>query len=101
MCRRHGISEWTFYRWKSKYGGMEVAEAKRLKALEDENVRLKRLVAEQALDNQMLRDLARKCVLRGVLLLGGEGHLVAQGRELVEGALAGAGLAAFVEGRTV
>ncbi len=59
VCRRHGISEWTFYRWRSKYGGMEVAEAKRLKALEDENGRLKRLVAEQALDNQMLRDLLR------------------------------------------
>ena len=60
VCRRHGISEWTFYRWRSKYGGMEVAEAKRLKALEDENGRLKRLVAEQALDNEMLRDLLRK-----------------------------------------
>lgn len=60
VCRRRGTSEWTFYRWKSKYGGMEVAEAKRLKTLEDENARLKRLVAEQALDNQMLRDLLRK-----------------------------------------
>lgn len=60
VCRRHGISEWTFYRWRSKYGGMEVAEAKRLKALEDENGRLKRLVAEQALDNQKLRDLLGK-----------------------------------------
>ncbi len=59
VCRRHGISEWTFYRWRSRYGGMEVAEAKWLKALEDENGRLKRLVAEQALDNQMLRDLLR------------------------------------------
>lgn len=60
VCRRHGISEWTFYRWKSKYGGMGVGEAKRLKALEDENARLKRLVAEQALDNQMPRDLLGK-----------------------------------------
>ena len=60
VCRRHGISEWTFYRWRQKYGGMEVAEAKRLKGLEEENARLKRLVAEQALDNQMLRDLLRK-----------------------------------------
>ena len=60
VCRRHGISEWTFYRWKSKYGGMDAAEAKRLRALEEENARLKRLVAEQALDNQMLRDLLRK-----------------------------------------
>ena len=60
LCRRHGISEQTFYRWKARYGGLEVREAQRLKALEDENARLKRLVAEQALDNQMLRDLLRK-----------------------------------------
>jgi putative transposase len=60
LCRRHGISEQTLYRWKAKYGGLEVREAQRLKALEDENARLKRLVAEQALDNQMLRDLLRK-----------------------------------------
>ena len=60
VCRRHGISSSTFARWKSRYGGMEVGEAKRLKALEDENARLKRLVAEQALDNQMLRDHLRK-----------------------------------------
>ena len=60
VCRRHGISEWTFDRWTSTYGGMQVGEAKRLKALEDENGRLKRLVAEQALDNRMLRDLLRK-----------------------------------------
>ena len=60
LCRRHGISEQTFYRWKAKYGGLEVREAQRLKALEEENARLKRLVAEQALDNQMLKDLLRK-----------------------------------------
>jgi putative transposase len=60
VCRRHGISEWTFYRWKRAYGGLEVSEARRLKALEEENARLKRLVAEQALDNQMLKDLLRK-----------------------------------------
>ena len=60
VCRRHGISEQTFYRWKQKYGGLEVAEAKRLEVLEDENARLRRLVAEQALDNQMLRELLRK-----------------------------------------
>ena len=59
LCRRHGISEQTFYRWKARYGGLEVREAQRLKALEDENARLKRLVAEQALDNQMLKDLLR------------------------------------------
>ncbi len=60
LCRRHGISEQTFYRWKQKYGGLDGSEAKRLKALEEENARLKRLVAEQALDNQMLKDLLRK-----------------------------------------
>ena len=60
LCRRHGISEQTFYRWKQEYGGLDGSEAKRLKALEEENARLKRLVAEQALDNQMLKDLLRK-----------------------------------------
>jgi putative transposase len=60
LCRQHGISEQTWYRWKQKYGGLERGEATRLKALEDENARLKRLVAEQALDNQILKDLLRK-----------------------------------------
>jgi putative transposase len=49
LCRKHGISEQTLYRWKSQYGGMEVSDAKRLKALEDENRRLKQMVADQAL----------------------------------------------------
>ena len=60
LCRRHGISEQTFYSWKKKFGGLELSEAKRLRQLEDENGRLKRLVADQALDNQMLRELLRK-----------------------------------------
>jgi putative transposase len=60
ICRRHGISDATFYKWKAKYGGMEVSEAKRLKALEDENVRLKKLLAEAMLDNAVLKDLASK-----------------------------------------
>ena len=60
LCRRHGVSEQTLYRWKQRYGGVGASEAKRLKALEDENARLKRLVAEQALDNQMLKELLRK-----------------------------------------
>jgi len=60
LCRQHGISEQTFYRWRSKYGGLQVNEARRLKALEEENARLKRLVAEQALDNQALKELLRK-----------------------------------------
>lgn len=57
VCRRHGISEGTYHRWKSKYGGMGVSEAKRLKELESENRRLKKLVADMALDNQMLKEV--------------------------------------------
>lgn len=60
LCRRHGISQNTFYRWKSKYGGLEVSEARRLKTLEDENLRLKRLVADLSLDNTVLKDLLSK-----------------------------------------
>ena len=56
-CRGHGISSATFYAWKAKYGGMEVSDAKRLKALEDENAKLKRLYADAMLDNAGLRDL--------------------------------------------
>ena len=60
VCRRHGISSATFYAWKSKYGGLEVSEARRLKALEDENQRLKKLLAEAVLDVVALKDLLRK-----------------------------------------
>lgn len=60
LIRKYGISEQTYYRWKSKYGGMEISEAKRLKQLEEENRRLKRLVADQALDIQMLKDVNSK-----------------------------------------
>ena len=60
VCRRHGISEGTFYKWKSKYGGLQVSEAKRLKALESENSRLKKLLAETMLDNAVLRDVNSK-----------------------------------------
>jgi putative transposase len=60
VCRKHGISGATFYKWKAKYGGMEVSEARRLKALEDENARLKKLLAEAMLDNAMLRDVAAR-----------------------------------------
>jgi putative transposase len=60
VCRRYGISSATFYTWKSKYGGLEVSEARRLKALEDENRRLKKLLAEAMLDNAMLKDVASK-----------------------------------------
>ena len=55
LCRKHGISEQTLYRWKAKYGGLDVSDARRLKALEDENRRLKTLVADLTLDNQMLK----------------------------------------------
>lgn len=60
VLRRHGVSPKTYYGWKAKYGGLEVSEARRLKQLEDENRRLKRVVAQQALDNQILRDLLGK-----------------------------------------
>jgi len=60
VCRRHGISEGTFYKWKAKFGGLEVSEAKRLKALEDENRRLKNLLADAHLDIAMLKDINSK-----------------------------------------
>ena len=60
LLRKHGISQGTFYRWKAKYGGLDVSEARRLKSLEDENRRLKRLVADQALDIQILKDINSK-----------------------------------------
>ena len=60
LVRRHGVTEQTLYRWKKKYGGMQVAEAKRLKALEEENRQLKRLVADQALNLQVVKDLLGK-----------------------------------------
>ena len=60
VCRRHGISSATFYKWRAKYGGMDVSEAKRLKGLEDENARLKRLLADAMLDNAALKDLLGK-----------------------------------------
>ena len=60
VCRRHGISDATFYNWKARYGGLEVSEAKRLKGLESENARLKKLLADAMLDNAALRDLLAK-----------------------------------------
>jgi len=62
IVREHGISEQTFYRWKSKFGGMDVSEAKRLKQLEEENRRLKEMVADLSLDNKILRDVISKNV---------------------------------------
>jgi putative transposase len=60
LCRKHGISEATFYNWKSKFGGMDVSEARRLKGLEAENAKLKRLLADAMLDNAALKDLLSK-----------------------------------------
>jgi putative transposase len=60
VCRKHAISSATFYAWKAKFGGLEVSEAKRLKALEDENAKLKKLLAEAMLDNAVLKDLTSK-----------------------------------------
>ena len=60
LVRKHGISEQSFYRWKSKYGGMEINEAKRLRELEAENARLKKLLAEAELDKAMLKDVLSK-----------------------------------------
>jgi putative transposase len=60
LARRHGISEATLYNWKAKFGGMDVSEAKRLRALEDENGKLKRLLADSMLDNAALKDLLSK-----------------------------------------
>ena len=60
LCRKHGVSNASIYKWKAKYGGMEVSEAKRLKALEDENARLKKLLADAMLDNSALKDLLGK-----------------------------------------
>ncbi len=60
LCRKHGVSDATFYKWRSKYGGMEVSEARRLKALEEENKRLKKLLAEQMLDVATLKEMLGK-----------------------------------------
>jgi putative transposase len=60
VCRRHGISEATFYKWKAKFGGLEVTEAKRLRTLEEENAKLKKLLAEAMLDIAVLKDISSK-----------------------------------------
>lgn len=60
VCRQHGVSEQTFYRWKAKYGGLEISDAKKLKQLEEENRKLKHVVAELTLDNRALKDVLGK-----------------------------------------
>jgi putative transposase len=70
VCRKHGISAATFYKFKAKFGGMDVSDARRLKALEDENARLKKLLAEQMLDNAILKDVTSKNVWSAPALQG-------------------------------
>jgi len=70
VCRKYGISSTTFYKWKAKYGGLDVSDAKRLKALEEENSKLKKLLADAMLDNAMLKEITAKngnarCQARG------------------------------------
>ena len=60
LCRKHGVSDASVYKWKAKYGGMDVSEARRLRALEDENAKLKRMLADAMLDNVALKDLLGK-----------------------------------------
>ena len=60
LCRKHGVSSPTFYKWKAKFGGLDVSEARRLRALEDENAKLKRMLADAMLDNVALKDLLGK-----------------------------------------
>lgn len=60
VCRKHGISSASFYKYKAKFGGMDVSDARRLKSLESENAKLKKLLAEQMLDNAMLKDISSK-----------------------------------------
>ena len=60
LCRKHGLSSPTFYKWKARFGGMDVSEARRLKALEEENAKLKRMLADSMLDNAALKDLLGK-----------------------------------------
>ena len=60
LCRKHGVSDASIYKWKARYGGLEVSEAKRLRALEDENTQLRKLLADAMLDNLMLKDLNSK-----------------------------------------
>ena len=75
LCRKHGISDGTFYKWRSKYGGMELSEAKRLKALEAENAKLKKMLAEQMLDVATLKEmLGRNSEVRCKAMSSGLGH---------------------------
>jgi putative transposase len=70
VCRKHGISTASFYKYKAKFGGMDVSDARKLRALEDENAKLKKLLAEQMLDNAMLRDVNSKNVWSAPFMQG-------------------------------
>ena len=74
LCRKHGISEASFYNWKAEYGGLEVSEAKRLKGVESENARLKKLLADAMLDNAALKDLLAKNVWSAPSVQGLDRH---------------------------
>jgi putative transposase len=76
VCRKHGVSSATFYKWKAKFGGLDVSDAKRLRALENENTKLKKLLAEATLDNAMLKEIAAK---------NGDGRRQAGGRRSASG----------------
>src|SRR5947199_1690907 len=80
VCRKHGISSATFYKWKARYGGLDVSEAKRLRALEEENARLKKLLADAMLDNAMLKEIALK---------NGDARRQARGRHSAPGRVRG------------
>ncbi len=96
LLRKHGIAPGTYYRWKAEYGGMEVSVAKRLKALEEENRRLKRLVADQALDIQMLKDVASKKMVSSRAWRDAADHLAGDYRVSVRRACGALGLARSV-----
>ena len=77
VCRRHGVSSATFYKWKAKFGGLDVSEARRLKALEDENARLKRMLADAMLDNVALKEARHRHAATAGPAAGGQPALVA------------------------
>jgi len=78
VCRKHGISDATFYKYKAKYGGMDVSDARKLKALEDENAKLMKLLAEAMLDNAILKDVAAKKMVTPDVKRNAVAHVCAQ-----------------------
>lgn len=88
VCRRHGISSAAFYKWKGKYGGLDVSDARRLKALEDENAKLKKLLAEAMLDNAMLKEISSRRLVPD-LIADGDARRGARGRRSPQVAVRG------------